>query len=32
MEDQMSTCSCGRKSIKGSEYGGSISGGAPSVY
>ncbi|CDW82980.1 cct motif family protein [Stylonychia lemnae] len=27
MEDQMSTCSCGRKSIKGSECGGSIYGG-----
>jgi hypothetical protein len=27
MEDQMSTCSCGKKSIKGSEYGGSVYGG-----
>eukprot|EP00347_Sterkiella_histriomuscorum_P010542 403375882 len=31
LEDQMSQCSCGRKSIKGSEYGGSVSGGQ-SVY
>jgi len=27
MEDQLSTCSCGKKSIKGSEYGGSAYGG-----
>ena len=27
MEDQLSTCSCGKKSIKGSEYGGSVHNG-----
>lgn len=30
MEDQMSNCSYGKKSIKGSEYSGSIYGGGAS--
>jgi len=31
MEDQMSTCSCGKKSIKGSDCGGSTYGGASHI-
>jgi len=30
-EDQLSTCSCGKKSIKGSDWGGSTYGGASHV-